>query len=241
MLWSEAGQLEAFSAAQQHSTMPLAALRAAGLKPRLLSPTQLGYVYQIPKLLEAAEASALFQELTSGGHAWKTETDAFGPQQRESFYCGDERAIFSYVGLLLTPRSWPDGRMTSARHAVQTVAAAHGTQCTACLANHYAEGTGSIPWHHDEVRAHGPAKLVIALSLGGTRRMELRQRHAPSQPPLSLTLPEGSAVVMAGDAQEHWEHRLPLDEDAAPRRISLTFRSIEPGYEEGRAPPLMNS
>ena len=77
--------------------MPLAALRAAGLKPRLLSPTQLGYVYQIPKLLEAAEASALFQELTSGGHAWKTETDAFGPQQRESFYCGDERAIFSYV------------------------------------------------------------------------------------------------------------------------------------------------
>ena len=167
MLWSEAGQLEAFSAAQQHSTMPLAALRAAGLKPRLLSPTQLGYVYQIPKLLEAAEASALFQELTSGGHAWKTETDAFGPQQRESFYCGDERAIFSYVGLLLTPRSWPDGRMTSARHAVQTVAAAHGTQCTACLANHYAEGTGSIPWHHDEVRAHGPAKLVIALAASG--------------------------------------------------------------------------
>ena len=46
---------------------------------------------------------------------------------------------------------------------------------------------------------------------------------------------------MAGAAQEHWEHCIPLDEGAAPRRISLTFRSIDLGFEEGRTPPMVNS
>ena len=32
------------------------------------------------------------------------------------------------------------------------------------------------------------------------------------------------------DAQ-HWLHRLPLDEGAAPHRLGLTFRSIVPGFE----------
>lgn len=43
---------------------------------------------------------------------------------------------------------------------------------------------------------------------------------------------------MAGVAQDYWEHALPVDAAAAPRRVSLTFRSIVPGAEEGRPPPV---
>ena len=37
-------------------------------------------------------------------------------------------------------------------------------------------------------------------------------------------------LLMAGDVQEEYLHRLPLPDDA-PERISLTMRSIVPGFE----------
>ena len=46
--------------------------------------------------------------------------------------------------------------------------------------------------------------------------------------------PSGSLLLMIGNVQEHYEHCLPLmddKEDVNPQRISLTFRSIVPGYE----------
>ena len=40
---------------------------------------------------------------------------------------------------------------------------------------------------------------------------------------------------MAGTTQDHWLRRLPLPGADAPHRISLTFRSIVPGFEEALA------
>lgn len=222
--------------------MPFAALRAAGLSPRLLSSPAHGIIYQLDKLIDRTTADELFDGLTGvDGPAFQTQVDAFGPQQRQSAYWGDDRCEFSYVGLRLRPSRWPELLpLVEARRRASIVAKAHGTAFTACLANHYPRHDGLIPWHHDEVRAHGEAKLVLALSLGGTRRMLLRRRDA-GVPPLALTLPAGSAVVMGGTAQQFWEHSLPLDLDSAERRISLTFRSIVPGFEEGRSPPMVNS
>ena len=221
------------------SMSALRRLRSSGLAPRLLSSQQHGYVYQLHNLLSPSDAEALY-DYCKTDLPWQTEVDAFGEQGRPTTYFGDDNAIFSFVGLTLQPRAWPS-QLAVARKAVGTIAAAHETSITACLANLYEESQGEIPWHHDEVRACGEARLVIALSLGGPRRMLLRRRDSlPAAAPISVPLPPGSAVVMASTAQEHWEHCLPLDvnEHDAPSRISLTFRSIEIGYEEGRPPPM---
>ena len=53
---------------------------------------------------------------------------------------------------------------------------------TACLTNNYPEDDGEIPWHYDEVRAHGEAKLVCSVSLGGSRLFCLKRRRADGQP-----------------------------------------------------------
>lgn len=223
----------------------MAALRAAGFRPRVISPAQDGLIYQVPNLLSPLAARTLFEDLRSSPD-WQTEVDAFGPQQRATAYYGDQGAIFSYVGLRLEPRSWPYA-LGEARRRADLLAAAHGLKSlTACLANFYPENAGSIPWHSDEVRAHGDARLVLAVSLGGTRHMLLRRKRPGSSPssqrgaPLTLRLAPGSAVAMAGAAQDLWEHCLPLQAGSgvdAPARISLTFRSIVCGYEEGREPP----
>ena len=218
------------------------ALRSADLSPRLLSPPDKGYVYALP-LVSRTVAAELYHFFTDEFRGWRTETDAFGRQARATAYFGDEGTLFSYVGLTLRPKAWPmHHALTAARQRADLIAAAHGTRITSCLANHYGAGSDSIPWHSDEVRAHGDAKLVLSLSLGGERRMLLRPKRAGSEGRgdgvLALTLPPGSAVAMAGAAQDYWEHSLPLDSRAAPRRVSLTFRTIVPGYEEGRSPPI---
>mmetsp|Transcript_174 Transcript_174/g.447 ORF Transcript_174/g.447 Transcript_174/m.447 type:complete len:336 (-) Transcript_174:316-1323(-) len=177
------------------------------------------------------------------------------------------------------------------RKAVASACGISEADMTACLANLYREGTGHIPWHYDEVRAHGEKKIIAALSLGGPRVFEYRRKNAsiqgeagdgdgdggigeskggdgqkddyvpvgPSgsvatQPETdtkdlkvhSIRLQPGSVLLMRGRTQEFFEHRLPLSKDATdeaslskttldPLRISLTFRSIVPGFEDEQA------
>lgn len=206
----------------------------------------------------------LFQDLP-----WNVETDQFGPQSRPTCYFADPRCTFSYVGLTLDP---PKGNwhptVQKLKQCVMSAAAdqlssIHGSPLTACLVNLYPQGEGFIPWHYDEVRAHGHDKIVASLSLGGPRRFQLRTRvsrrtdskdstcgsDSEEKPRMvaDLWLPPGSLLLMTGDVQENYEHCLPLETGTDernqantsqspinPLRISLTFRSIVPGYEENR-------
>jgi len=182
-----------------------------------------------PSALGAAAADELFSTLLRD-IPWVRETDAFGPQGRLTFYCGDPGCVFAYVGLRLRPHRWP-AAVLRAREEVARSVGLPPEDLTACLLNYYPDGTSSIPWHYDEVRAHGDACAIAALSLGSPRLFEVRRR-APQETPalISRELQPGSVLYMAGSAQAHFEHRLPLrDGDGA--RISLTFRSIVPHYE----------
>ena len=109
--------------------------------------------------------------------------------------------------------------------------------CAPPLSSLLALVAGHIAWHADEVRAHGPRPLVVCITLcpGGARRFELR--HPRTGATAACTLAHGSALVMAGATQAHWQHRLPEApaEADAPQRIALTFRSIVAGFETERA------
>ena len=198
-------------------------------QPTVVCDDGASLIYLLPDVLSPAQAAQHFEELRAWP-GWRTETDAFGVQERESAYFGDAGCVFAYVGLTLQPQPWLPC-LTTARSLVdETIGSAHGASVTGCLANHYPQNEGRICWHCDEVRAHGDANLVVSLSLGGTRTMDVRENATGKT--WSLRLPPGSALVMGGAAQQHWQHALPLDEAGAPERISLTFRSIVPGFEE---------
>ena len=221
--------------------------------------------YIAPSVLESRLSNLpttdLFQTLQDT-LPWRREVDDFGAQDRLSWYCGNDGADFAYVGLYLKPHPWT-AELLMMRDAVndclsEPVAEALGLdkadcQITASLVNHYPRGDGLIPWHWDEVRAHGPAKMVCSVSLGGPRTFELKKRRGNGQEQeqqeeeevgaevedgddhdqvISTVLEPGSMMLMAGSAQDHWMHQLPNpDGDDAPARISLTMRSIVPGWE----------
>lgn len=180
-----------------------------------------------------SEADSLLIEL-SQALPWNVENDNWGPQSRATCYFGDKDCVFSYVGLRLTPRPWTE-TLQSLRIAVAKACGLDPQMLTACLVNHYPTGEGYIPWHYDEIRAHGPEKIVASLSIGGPRRFRLRTREDDPVVIADRLLPSGSVLLMRGNSQEKYEHCLPLMSDKDPHRISFTFRSIVPGFENDKS------
>lgn len=205
-------------------------LEANGFEPTVFADDGKSLIYLV-SLLAPAPAQQIFEELAAWPD-WKTETDDFGKQGRQSAYFGDIGCTFAYMGLTLRPHHWPPCLAAVKARADTVLGEVHGCSLTGCLANNYREGEGQIVYHGDEVRAHGEARLVVALSLGGERSMVLKELASGAE--TTVRLPSGSALVMGGATQEHWHHALPLDVAAAPHRISLTMRSIAPFYEERR-------
>jgi alkylated DNA repair dioxygenase AlkB len=89
--------------------------------------------------------------------------------------------------------------------------------------NLYRDGNDSVAMHNDhteELVMHSPVAL---LSLGGTRRMRIHSKARPRRT-FDIDLEAGSVLMMAGAAQEHWEHGIPKTRALVAPRISLAFR-----------------
>jgi len=201
-------------------------------------------VYYHPWVLHQAEAASLFAELRDRLD-WRRERDDFGVQDRLTHYQADTGCTFKFVGLSLPPAPWHP-KVDQLR---QKLAQMLEEPLSACLLNNYPEGEGFIPWHSDEVRAHGDSRCIATVSLGGPRTFMLQHVADSSRPVISKVLEPGSLLVMSGATEEHWRHQLPLpaeptdnpgeahrSAEAPPHRISLTFRTIVAGFEDAGQP-----
>eukprot|EP00435_Cladocopium_sp_Y103_P072368 s3_g40.t1 len=103
-----------------------------------------------------------------------------------------------------------------------------------CVANLYADGMESVDWHADNEPLFegllGDCRIV-SLSLGETRRFDLRRRRGLSNPQhhperVSVDLQHGDLITMEGCFQKHWYHRVPKAGGVTRPRINLTWRSI---------------
>jgi alkylated DNA repair dioxygenase AlkB len=90
--------------------------------------------------------------------------------------------------------------------------------------NLYRNGHDSMGWHSDDEAVNGPAPVIASISLGTKRRFDLR--HKQSGHTISVMLPHGSLLVMSGQSQSHWKHRIPKSTRIAEPRINLTFRHL---------------
>ena len=147
----------------------------------------------------------------------------FGRELREprlSAWLGDEGAGYTYSGRRLVPAPWT--KTTAAlRDAASSVA---GCAFNSVLVNRYRDGNDSMGFHADDEPELGPDPVIASVSLGAARRFVLRHRKDRASS-LSLTLPHGSLLVMAGTTQRFHRHAVPKTRDAG-ERLNLTFRRI---------------
>jgi alkylated DNA repair dioxygenase AlkB len=105
------------------------------------------------------------------------------------------------------------------------VVEAVGEPLNGVLLNYYRDGQDSMGWHSDDEAELGREPLVASLSLGGTRRFDLR-RKGQSRIEHSLALNHGSLLVMRGPTQHYWQHQVAKTGSPCVPRLNLTFRLI---------------
>jgi alkylated DNA repair dioxygenase AlkB len=96
------------------------------------------------------------------------------------------------------------------------------------LVNRYRDGNDSMGYHADAEPELGPDPVVATLSLGQTRRFQLRaERRGPGERALTLPLTSGSLLIMGGTCQRHYRHAIAKEPGTElGERVSLTFRCL---------------
>lgn len=89
--------------------------------------------------------------------------------------------------------------------------------------NLYRDGEDSTGWHRDRFSCRKPECIVPVLTLGATRRFQLKPRGGGTA--LSFSPHSGDLIVMGGRCQRDWVHGVPKLPEVSEPRISVNFQS----------------
>lgn len=177
-----------------------------------------------PDLLTPAEADALYDALRRDTPFAPETVRVHGRQyitRRQSASYGDPGTTYRYSGVLRAAMPWHPALVP----LVATLRAREGVAYNFVLCNLYSDGAAGLGWHADDERDLVRDASIASVSLGVTRDFALRLGNAG---PAVATLPlaHGSLLVMGGETQRHYQHRVPERARVAGARINLTFRVI---------------
>lgn len=140
---------------------------------------------------------------------------------RLTAWYGDENKSYTFSGSRFDPIFWTDALL----YLKERIESATGLSFNSVLLNYYRDGNDSVAWHSDNEAELGERPNIASLSLGQGRNFEFRHR-TDHQRKYSLYLGNGSLLIMKGDLQRNWEHRIPKITTKVAGRINLTFRTI---------------
>ncbi|MGK2957867.1 MAG: alpha-ketoglutarate-dependent dioxygenase AlkB family protein [Acidimicrobiales bacterium] len=177
----------------------------------------------LPEFLSVSFSDRLFAELGETV-AWKQESIVmYGkpmPVPRLSAWYGEMENVYTYSGISMAPLAWTP-LLREIKSAIEEESNL-GFNCV--LINLYRNGRDSVSWHSDDEPELGENPVIASLSLGQTRKFQLRNklRHDLKE---EIELTHGSLLVMSGSTQECWQHQVPKTSRGIGPRINLTFRN----------------
>ncbi len=182
-----------------------------------------GIVNYYGKLMSASEANAMAQALLDRIEWRNDEAVIYGKRiitKRKVAWYGEEAFSYTYSNTTKTALPW-----TPELFFLKNLAEKHsGETYNSCLLNLYHDGSEGMAWHSDgekDLRKNG---AIASLSFGAERKFCFK--HKKSGEKIDVFLEAGSLLVMKGETQTHWLHRLPPTTKVYQPRINLTFRTI---------------
>jgi alkylated DNA repair dioxygenase AlkB len=172
----------------------------------------------------APERAAVLREALVREVQWRQEAmrtpRGLIPLPRLTAWQGDPDAVYVYSGIRNIPSPWTLAVQALRELAEQTCA----TRFNSVLLNRYRDGRDAMGWHSDDEPELGAAPVIASVSLGVARSFEFKHRASGVVQRYRLT--DGSLLVMQGQTQHDWLHRIPKAAGLAGERINLTFRLI---------------
>jgi alkylated DNA repair dioxygenase AlkB len=182
-----------------------------------------GIVNYYGKLMSASEATTMAQALLDRIEWRNDEAVIYGKRiitKRKVAWYGEEAFSYTYSNTTKTALPW-----TPELLFLKNLAEKHsGETYNSCLLNLYHDGSEGMAWHSDgekDLRKNG---AIASLSFGAERKFCFK--HKKSGEKIDVFLEAGSLLVMKGETQTHWLHRLPPTTKVNQPRINLTFRTI---------------
>lgn len=177
-----------------------------------------------PDFFSTEESQHYFESLRES-LAWEQkEFKIFGKtvlMPRLIAWYGDAGKSYSYSGITHEPNPWTKELL----EIKARVEAASKASFNSVLVNLYRDEKDSMGWHSDDEPELGKNPLIASVSFGGVR--EFQFKHKTKDLRQSVQLANGSLLIMAGECQHHWLHRIPKTKKAIPARMNLTFRLIQ--------------
>jgi len=182
-----------------------------------------GSALLIPRLLSSAESTKYFAQLNEETPWEMPEMVMFGkkyPQAGLSTWFTNTGVNYVYSGITRTPHA-----MTPMLTRVLDLCALKsGAEYNSVLVNLYRDGSDSVSWHSDNEAVNGSEPTIASVSLGATRRFDLR--HKESGETVRIDLEDGSLLVMSGLSQHCWVHQIAKTKTKVGPRINLTYRRV---------------
>jgi alkylated DNA repair dioxygenase AlkB len=182
-----------------------------------------GSALLIPRFLSSAESTKYFAQLNEETPWEMPEIVMFGkkyPQAGLSTWFTNTKVSYVYSGITRAPHA-----MTPLLNDVMNACAlASGAEYNSVLVNLYRDGNDSVSWHSDNEEINGSEPTIASVSLGETRRFDLR--HKESGETVRVDLEDGSLLVMSGLSQLCWVHQIAKTKTKVGPRINLTFRRV---------------
>lgn len=135
---------------------------------------------------------------------------AFGPPGLRYRYAGQERVA----------HPWPESLLALLPRLREYVG-----QVNFALCNVYSDGRAQLGWHADKEWDLMPGAAIGSLSFGATRTFQIR-RQGVERIEHSVRLEHGDLLVMRGQTQHWFEHRLVRQLGVKEPRVNFTFRSV---------------
>lgn len=198
----------------------LSMFKEAGQSPGL--PEELLEYY--PGLFTESESSILLRHFIANS-PWKQKIVRMYDKEvvtpRLTAWYADEET-YDYTSLRRSaPNLWtPELQMI--RNKVEAIA---GIRFNSVLLNYYRDGNDSVAWHSDNEKALGTHPVIASVSFGQVRCFDIRNKADHSEK-YSIRLESGALMIMKGDLQQNWEHRITKSTHPMKARVNLTFRVV---------------
>jgi alkylated DNA repair dioxygenase AlkB len=191
-------------------------------EPRELLPFD-GSAVLYELFLEREFSDRAFDELLTTNQWEEHDIVVFGRRHREprlSTWHADDGREYEYSGLLRAPLEMTP-LLSDLRSRCE---AATGATFNSVLVNLYRDGNDGVGWHADNEAVNGREPTIASISLGATRRFDLR--HRETKETVKVDLHAGSLLVMSGLSQHCWVHQVAKTKQVVGPRINLTFRRV---------------
>ncbi|MFD2568257.1 alpha-ketoglutarate-dependent dioxygenase AlkB family protein [Pseudotenacibaculum haliotis] len=140
--------------------------------------------------------------------------------KRKVAWFGDKEYNYTYSGVTKQAHVWTQ-ELLELKSLVEKLS---GTTYNSCLLNLYHDGSEGMAWHSDGEKTLLEKGTIASLTLGAERKFSFK--HKETKQRVDIILKNGSLLLMKGETQKNWLHRLPPTKKVHSPRINLTFRTI---------------